>query len=271
VTVWQRHTDPPDIETVAHPLPANLGHLDGTRIVQISDLHVGKYFRADTWALNIQRIHKLQPDLVVITGDAMDWSRRYEDDYLEPMRRLEARHGVLAILGNHDFYFGPNRLARMYAETNVTLLRAQSWSTDALRGLQIWGVDDPMTNLSRPSSYPQLESWRSAMDPKAYHLLLAHRPDAFRQAARAGFDLQLSGHTHGGQIRWDTRWGEVGWKFLLKPWDRGEFTARDSQRGSRLYVNRGLGYTAVPYRRDCSSEITVHELRSVTTAPSVRS
>jgi len=256
---WTNHRDPAEIEHVSHALPDHLAHLSGTRVVQISDLHVGRYFRSETFAANIERIHGLKPDLVVITGDAMDWSRKYESDYIEPLKTLEARHGVLAILGNHDFYFGARRLTRVMSEsTEVQLLRNQRFETGALAGLTVWGIDDPMSNLSQPAKYPQLETWRREVDPARFNLLLSHRPDAFPIAAESGFDLQLSGHTHGGQVNYETVFGRFHFSRIMGRFDRGMFHS-PKQRG-RLYVNRGLGYTGLPYRRDCHTEITVHEL-----------
>src|SRR5262249_31316552 len=146
-------------------------HLSGTRIVQVSDLHAGRYFRADTWAAHIARINALKPDLVVITGDAMDWARRYEADYIEPLAGLEPRVATLAILGNHDFYCGSERLARSYASTNAMLLRGKRFETDALPGLSIWGMDDPMSRLVSPSRYPQLQSWADReLDSRRYNV-----------------------------------------------------------------------------------------------------
>jgi len=256
---WTNHRDPPEIEEIAHVLPSRLAALHGTRIVQISDLHVGRYFRAETWAANIERIHALRPDLVVITGDAMDWSQKYEADYIEPLKHLEARVGVLSILGNHDFYFGAKRLARSLSEkTQVRLLRNQRFETEALPGLTVWGIDDPMSRLSRPARYPQLEAWKRELDPQRYHLLLSHRPDAFPIASGQGFDLQLSGHTHGGQVNYETVFGRFHFSRVMGRFDRGLFHL--SNQPGRLYVNRGLGYTGLPYRRDCHTEITVHEL-----------
>lgn len=267
MTRWQRHDEPAEIEHVVFPVRAALGHLVGTKIVQISDLHVGRFFRADTWARHIARIHSLSPDLVVITGDAMDWARRYEADYIEPLSELSPRVATLAILGNHDFYFGAERLARGYARAgNVVLLRGARFETDALPGLSIWGMDDPMSPLAFPSRYPELQSWaRRDLDPNRLNVLLSHRPDAFRLAPELGFDLQLSGHTHGGQIVVQVPWGRrVHVASVLGPWDRGAFTAgrarAEHPRVSRLYVNRGLGFAGVPYRRDCPTEITLHEL-----------
>ena len=263
---WQTHDEPAEIENVTHPLPSGLTHLNGTRIVQISDLHAGRYFRADTWARHIDRINALNPDLVVITGDAMDWARRYEEDYIEPLDRLSPRIATLSILGNHDFYFGAERLARGYARSkNVVLLRGQRFETDALPGLSIWGFDDPMTPLALPSRYPELRSWAAReLDSSRYNVLLSHRPDAFRYAPELGVDVQLSGHTHGGQIVVTAPWGKrVHIASVLGPWDRGEFTSqKQTARVSRLYVNRGLGFAGVPYRRECPTEITVHELKA---------
>jgi predicted MPP superfamily phosphohydrolase len=260
---WQRHDEPARVDHVLHPLSAAQVHLDGTRIVQVSDLHVGRYMRAEHWAAHIARINALSPDLVVITGDAMDWARRYEEDYAAPLRLLDPRVATLAILGNHDFYFGADRLARVYREvSDVVVLRGEAFESGALPGLVIWGTDDPMTPLTLPSRYPALRRWASsALDPSRYNVLLSHRPDAFRYAPRLGFDLQLSGHTHGGQIVMTAPWGaRFHIASFLGRWDRGEFDAPRDDRLSRLYVNRGLGFAGVPYRRDCPSEITVHTL-----------
>lgn len=260
----QRHVDPPVVERVVHPLPAEHAQLDGTRIVQVSDLHVGRYMRAEIWAAHVARINALAPDLVVITGDAMDWARRYEDDYLEPLADLAPRVECLAILGNHDFYFGSERLAAGLARSRcVRLLRGERWCSSALPGLDVWGIDDPMTPLTVRAPYRELTSWAEReLDRERYNVLLSHRPDAFHVAPRLGFDLQLSGHTHGGQLVVSAPSGRR-WHFasILGPWDQGTFTA-SAPRASRLYVSRGLGFAGVPYRAGCPSEITVHELRS---------
>ena len=264
---WQTHLEPALIEHVRHPLPSHSGALAGARIVQISDLHVGRYMQADQWAEHVMRINALRPDLVVITGDAMDWARRWEGDYVEPLAQLEPRVATLAILGNHDFYFGADRLAKAYARTRgALLLRGERWESDALPGLSVWGIDDPMTSLTTTARYPSLATWAAdGLDANRYNLLLSHRPDAFRYAPRLGFDLQLSGHTHGGQIV-VAPWGrDLHISKVLGPWDRGAFTeSAMAARESRLYVSRGLGFAGIPYRRDCPTEITLHEL---TTTP----
>jgi hypothetical protein len=264
VKSWQTHRDPPVVER--RTVPVRQAALDGVRIVQVSDLHVGQYLRAERWAAHVARINALAPDLVVITGDAMDWARRYEEDYAEPLKALEPRVAALAILGNHDFYFGAERLARAYARSGtVELLRGERWESSALPGLSIWGIDDPMTPLAARARYPRLRSWAESLDPSRFNVLLSHRPDAFHLAPGLGFDVQLSGHTHGGQIV-VAPWGKkLHVASVLGPWDQGGFahrqSARHSGRESRLYVSRGLGFAGIPYRRGCPSEITVHELR----------
>ncbi len=257
---WQRYTDPPSIERHVHPVPAHLASLDGVTIVQVSDLHVGRYMRGELWEAHVARINALAPDLVVITGDAMDWARWYEEDFVAPLDALAPRVAALAILGNHDFYFGAGRLAAGYARSKtVRLLRGERWESDALAGLSIWGIDDPMTSLTMSATYPSLRRWAAdELDPNRFNLLLSHRPDAFEYAPELGFDLQLSGHTHGGQIV-VAPWGrKLHIASVLGPWDQGAFEARSA----RLYVSRGLGFAGVPYRRDCPTEITVHELRA---------
>ncbi len=260
-TTWQTHVDPPVVEHVVHPLAPAHARLHGTRIVQVSDLHVGRYMRAEHWAAHVARVNALRPDLVVVTGDAMDWARRYEEDYVEPLRELAPRVASLAILGNHDFYFGAERLAAGYRRSKtVELLRGSRWESEALPGLSVWGIDDPMTPLATRAPYTSLRGWADReLDPSRYNLLLSHRPDAFALAPRLGFDLQLSGHTHGGQIVLSAPFGGRRWHVasVLGPWDRGSFV----ERRSRLYVSRGLGFAGIPYRRACPSEITIHELR----------
>ncbi len=265
MSLWQRHTDPAHIDEVYEDLPAHLTRLHGTKIVQISDLHIGRYHRAEQWAENIERINALRPDLVVITGDAMDWNRIYEPDYIEPFDNLNPRVATIAILGNHDFYFGPNRLTKLYRQkTHAVVLRGEKWESDALPGLTVWGIDDPMTALSDVHDYPKLTEFaRGGLDPARYHVLLSHRPDAFPVAAKLGFDLQLSGHTHGGQLSLELPTGRrLHIANVLGPYDRGRFTRPTPVKPhhSKLYVNRGLGYTAVPWRRDCPSEITLIRL-----------
>lgn len=255
---WQRHTDPAVIDHHRVSLPSALAHLDGTRIVQLSDIHIGRYLQADGWNAHIERVNALAPDLVVITGDAMDWARKYEADYREPLARLDPRITTLAILGNHDFYFGADRLADAYRESGcVEVLRGDRWESDTLPGLSVWGIDDPMTSLTSRARYPRLRRWaEDELDPSRFNLLLSHRPDAFRYAPDLGFDLQLSGHTHGGQVV-VAPWGKrLHISNVLGPWDQGVFEERES----RLYVSRGLGFAGLPYRRGCPTEITLHEL-----------
>jgi predicted MPP superfamily phosphohydrolase len=270
---WQRHDEVAEVDHVAHVLPGAFGHLSGTRIVQVSDLHIGRFMRSEHWSAHIARVNALRPDLIVITGDAMDWSRRYEDDFVAPLQNLRPRVATLAILGNHDFYFGGDRLARAYrTASDVILLRGDNFRSDALPGLAVWGMDDPMTPLALPGRYPKLRRWARGLNPDEYNLLLSHRPDAFRYAPGLGFDLQLSGHTHGGQIVVTAPWGKrIHIASVLGRWDRGEFERSRTGRArttrvSRLYVNRGLGFAGVPYRRDCPSEITVHTLNSASAA-----
>ncbi len=266
---WQRHTEPADIDHVEIVVPHHLSHLAGTRIVHVSDLHVGRYFLAETWAAHIRRINALEPDVVVITGDAMDWSRRYTSDYIEPLSLLEPRLATLAILGNHDFYFGARKLTKLYEEESpVEILRGRKWFTDALPGLVIWGIDDPMTPLLVKAPYEKLQSWAAdSLDPHHLNVLLSHRPDAYRVARKLGFDLQLSGHTHGGQLSFRTPGGRrIHVATPLGQFDRGLFErAAESEkvrqdRKTHLYVSRGLGFAGVPYRRDCPTEITLHTL-----------
>jgi predicted MPP superfamily phosphohydrolase len=207
---------------------------------------LGRYF---------DQVRELEPDLIVITGDLMNLEPGYLEELIHPLRRLAAAHRVLAILGNHDFYFGAGAIAAgLRQRTDVQLLRQTSWSAPDLPGLTVLGIDDPRTPPSRPYHYPQLAQLaRRRLRSRNFNLLLSHRPDVFPATRDLPVDLILAGHTHGGQVALRLPSGQR-WNLtrLRYPYDRGHF-----RRGrTHLYVNRGLGYVGPPVRINCPPEIT---------------
>lgn len=227
--------------------------LDGFRIVQISDLHVGpllgRRFAADVTA----RVNALAPDLVAVTGDLVDGSAARLRDEVAPFAELRAPHGVYFVTGNHDWYSGAEDWVAVVRALGMRVLRNERVEIEAAGArFDLAGVEDHRGDWlhGSPCDLPRALAGR---DPARPVVLLAHDPTTFAEASRSGVDLQLSGHTHGGQI-WPFRWLVR----LAVPWVEGLH-----RRGaSLLYVSRGTGFWGPPLRLFAPAEITELVLRS---------
>ncbi len=233
--------------------------LDGFRIVQLSDLHLGTYLGGAELERHIARVNALEPDLICLTGDLVD---RAETCALAfpVLAGLRARHGVVATLGNHDFAAGADTVAAALRKyTPFSVLRDER--TD-VAGLAILGVDDLGLDWARGvPEHPALPPLAATVAPGTPIVVLSHRPDCFPQAAALGASLMLSGHTHGGQLGLPSIFGRVrNLAEFMTRFDRGLYR----ERGATLYVNRGLGFTGQPIRLFTSREIAVLELRVAT-------
>jgi predicted MPP superfamily phosphohydrolase len=236
------------VVTVDVPLPGLDPALRGFRIVQISDIHVGPTIKQGYLQRVVDEVNALQPDVVAITGDLVDGSVAELGPHVAPLAQLRARHGSFFVTGNHEYYSGVHGWVRELQRLGIRVLHNehQVLAHEAGR-LVLAGVTDFGAGHFDASH---------ASDPvKALHgapeglvkVLLAHQPRSAAAAARAGFDLQLSGHTHGGQF---LPWG------LFVPLQQ-PFTAGLHQLGSlRVYVSRGTGYWGPPKRLGAPSEIT---------------
>ena len=236
--------------------------LDGLRIVQISDIHLGDNLTTRQLAQFIERVNALRPDLVCITGDIVDSPYTDVDGLLPRLADLHAVYGVIAILGNHDHYSGADRVeARLRQLTPFTVLRDECTSiTVRDERLHIVGLDDRGRDWARGvPAVAYLDSVLPALPDGEPVLLLCHRPDIFPQAAAGGVALTLSGHTHGGQLGVPWFNGRVrNLAEFITPFDRGLF----ERGGSYLYVNCGLGVTGQRIRLCTPREITLIEARS---------
>ncbi|HSJ96755.1 MAG TPA: metallophosphoesterase [Myxococcota bacterium] len=228
--------------------------LDGFRIVQLSDVHLGPLLDRRFAASLAARVNALAPDLVVVTGDLVDGGVRRIGAEVEPLGALRARHGVFFVTGNHDYYSG--------ADDWVARMKGLGWR--ALRNervaieiggaaFDLAGVDDHHGALVEPGGGEDLARALDGRDPERPVVLLAHDPATFRRAARRDVDLQLSGHTHGGQI-WPFRWAVR----LTVPWVEGLHRVGRSA----LYVSRGTGFWGPPMRLGAPAEITELVLRA---------
>ncbi|MCG3160715.1 MAG: UDP-2,3-diacylglucosamine pyrophosphatase LpxG [Acidobacteria bacterium] len=239
---------------VIEKLPAEF---HGFRIVQLSDIHHSPFLDEERINEAVRRANDLQPDLVALTGDYISHSRDYIAGCARALGRLRARHGVFAVLGNHDHWTDGAMMRDALTEQGVRVLRNESERIEKNGShIRLAGVDDMMVRLDDLPKALEETIWSEA------RILLSHNPAIIREAARAGVDLVLSGHTHGGQINWRLLIGRKDRKtarWLRRPSRR--LTRGHVQLGStQLYVNRGLGTVVVPLRYGCPPEITVLEL-----------
>jgi len=224
---------------------------DGYRIVQISDLHMGTWMNASRLAQFVRMVNDLAPDLVAITGDFVSYDGgNLLREMVPPLSELAPREATLAVLGNHDHWSGPEGVRAALAESGVREIGNRVYTVR--RGeaaLHIAGVD------SFSSGADCLERVLSRLPPGPA-ILLAHEPDFADQAAAAErFGLQLSGHSHGGQIV-VPRFGPL----FLPPYGRKYPAGRYHVNGMVQYTNRGLGTGFLRLRYHCPPEITVVEL-----------
>jgi len=238
----------------------------GLRIAQISDIHVGQNMEPEQLRGFVERVNALAPDLVCITGDIADSVHSDLDRDFPILAGLRAKYGVVAILGNHDHYAGPDRVvAALERHTSFSVLR-DSHITIAIRGhdLHILGMDDRGPDWARgPGESIEFEQALDRLQRPAPILLLVHRPDLFHQAAHRGVGLMLSGHTHGGQIGMPWFGGRTrNLAEFITRFDRGLFESQ----GNYLYVNCGLGVTGQRVRLSTPREISVLEICPTVTA-----
>jgi hypothetical protein len=246
---------PPSVRRVEIPLARWPQALDGFRIVQISDVHIGPLLDRRFATEIATRVNALAPDLVAMTGDLVDGSVARIGDELEPFSAIRARHGVYFITGNHDFYSGADAWVERVQELGWRALRNERVVIgDGDSRFDLAGVDDHHGALFGPGHGEDLARALGGRETARPVVLLAHDPATFRRASQHGVDLQLSGHTHGGQI-WPFRYLVR----LTVPWVAGLYRLG----ASAVYVSRGTGFWGPPMRLGAPSEITELVLRAV--------
>ncbi|WP_243895936.1 metallophosphoesterase [Paenibacillus sp. F411] len=231
-------------------LPASF---HGMKIVHFSDLHLGFPLWSDKTGKVVEMILQEKPDLIVFTGDMVDGRAQALDGSLEALSRLQAPLGVLSILGNHD-YENADDLVSKQASAGFTVLRNSHVLLER-RGkvIAVAGLEDWLEGT------PDAEQALQGIPEGMYTLMLMHEPDYAGIVSTYPVDLQLSGHSHGGQIRLPGI-GEVVTPPGALRYVQGLYNV--GERGMPLYVNRGLGTTRLPMRFLCRPEITVLTLSS---------
>jgi uncharacterized protein len=239
-----------DVEIALPKLPREL---DGFTIVQLSDLHVGLTIDREFVQRVVDRTNALSPDLVALTGDLVDGHVEDLRGDAAPLGQLRARHGVFAVTGNHEYYSGADPWIAELTRLGARYLRNERVSIGrGAASFDLAGVDD--YNARGDGHGEDLAAATGGRDPSRALVLLAHQPRQVRRAARHGVDLQLSGHTHGGQI-WP-------WHYIVKIQQGGLLAGRYEHEGTQLYVTRGCGYWGPPVRLLAPLEITRVILRS---------
>lgn len=231
--------------------------LDGLRIVQITDLHIGALINGNWLRRIVNKVNILQPDLIVITGDLVDGSVEELRHHVAPIADLRAQHGTYFITGNHEYYSGVEQWCAHIDTLGVRILRNERVSITAgsnNESLDLAGVDDWASHHFQGEG-PNLAKALADRDPNKVLILLAHQPAAVHEAAMHGVDLQLSGHTHGGQI-----WPFTYLVYLQQPYSKGLYRYNDTK--TQIYVSPGTGFWGPPMRLGTSAEITHITLRS---------
>ena len=223
--------------------------LDGFTIAQISDIHVGPTIRGAYVQAIVDRVNRLQADMVAVTGDLVDGSVAELSLHVAPLANLASRHGTFFVTGNHEYYSGaPAWIAELRRHGLRVLLNEHVVLRHDGSALIVAGVTDATAHHFDPAQRSDAAAALAGAPPGAgMRLLLAHQPRSALQAAAAGFDLQLSGHTHGGQF----------WPWSLFVRFQQPFTA-GLHRLKKLwvYTSRGTGYWGPPKRFFAPSEIT---------------
>jgi predicted MPP superfamily phosphohydrolase len=225
----------------------------GFRIAQLTDIHVGPTIGKDFIDQLVASTNALQPDIVVITGDLVDGSVAHLGKFLGPLRDLKTRHGVYFVTGNHEYFSGADEWIAHLRGLGVIVLRNERVALERDgAAIDLAGIDDPSGPSFSPDHGPDLARALAGRDLARPVILLAHQPRSIREAADHGVALQLSGHTHGGQI--------FPFNFLVKlqqPFVAGLHRVRDTL----IYVSPGTGYWGPPMRVGAPAEISDITLR----------
>ena len=242
------HLQMPDLTL---PLRPDSEALSGLRIAFVSDVHAGSFLNEADLTEIFRRVQEQQPDLVLFGGDLINTRDREVLLFRGALQELQPRYGMYAVPGNHDHFFGPDiSLWRAFLEENRVTVLMNCGVRIHHGGESLWlcGVDD--LTEGEPDLAAALDGRRAGETS----ILLSHHPDFFVEAAGAEVDLQLSGHTHGGQIRIA---GKAPIHHSQLGYEQGWFV----DNGCRLYVGRGVGVTMLPIRIGAPPEVPIITLR----------
>ena len=239
------------VEVELEKLPPEL---DGTTIVQLTDVHVGPSIGRRFIESVVETVNRLKPDVVAITGDLVDGSVERLGQSVQPLAQITARFGAYFVTGNHEYYSGVAQWCEHLPKLGVKVLRnerVEIGEGDATFDLA--GVDDLQGARFGNGHGADLNRALDGRDPARALVLLAHQPRVVHEAQAHGVDLQLSGHTHGGQL-WPFNW--------LVKLQQPVVSGLERIGSTLLYVSNGTGYWGPPMRLAAPAEVTQIVLRS---------
>jgi predicted MPP superfamily phosphohydrolase len=239
------------VEVTLEKLPQTLS---GFSIVQITDLHVSPDTRPGRIRQMVERVNALAPDLIALTGDLVDGTPELLRLGVAPLGELKARHGAFFVTGNHEYFSGADRWIEAYRKLGFRVLHNERVTIgDGADSFELAGVPDWRGGSFGPRHRPRLPEVLANAPTDREIILLAHQPRQFPEAAKHGVGLQLSGHTHGGQL-WPFTW-------LIRIAERYVHGLHRIGR-SQLYVSRGTGFWGPAMRLFAPMEITQITLRA---------
>lgn len=229
--------------------------LDGLRIAQLTDVHLGPFLAEKQFARAIDMANELKPHLAVVTGDLISYRGDPLDDAIRQVLRLKADAGIVGCHGNHEYYAGAlNYATREMERQGARILRMTNHRfAFGSAFLNIAGVD------YQPMGSVYLQGAEELVHPGDVNILLSHNPDVFPVAAGKGFALTLSGHTHGGQINFEILDHRANVAQFLTPYTKGLYR----ENGSAIYVSSGIGTIGVPVRFGAPPEVSLIKLCAI--------
>ncbi len=247
VGIYKAHRTP-DVREQALLVPDLHEDLEGFSIVQISDIHLGPTLKKPFLEKIVRRVNDLKPDVVALTGDLVDGYVEHLEGDIKPLGDIRSTYGNYFVTGNHEYYFRALEWIEAVKRTGFTVLLNSHNQVEKGGGkILIAGVPDLKGARFVPSHEPDPAGAMAGASESHVKILLSHQPLTVDQAARAGYHIQISGHTHGGQM---FPWNHV--VVLNQPYLAGLY----DYRGVLLYVSRGTGYWGPPMRLFAPSEIT---------------
>jgi uncharacterized protein len=241
------------IKNVRVPIAKLPKNMSGYKIAQLTDVHVGPTIGKDFIDDLVAKTNALNPDLVAITGDLVDGSVDSLGPFVAALSKFTAKDGVFFVTGNHEYYSGVDEWIAHLKDLGIRVLRNERVAIGGESGFDLAGVDDAHAKNYGHGHGMNVPGALEGRDESRAIVLLAHQPKAIFDAQKGKVDLQLSGHTHGGQL--------FPWNFFVKldqPYVEGLF----DHDGTKIYVSPGTGYWGPPMRLGTRAEITLVELVS---------